>query len=128
MPRAEWPGGMMGSTRAGPSGRLRLGIIFGGQGPEHEASLSSARAVMDGLDKRRYDIEQFGIAKSGKWLMGPSAWDELLNAAEPSLLPTAIRNRPSAPRDTSVRAEALPLAALPRLSTLDCIFPIVHGV
>jgi D-alanine-D-alanine ligase len=83
---------------------------------------------MDGLQKHRYEIEQFGIAKSGKWLVGPSAWEELLTAAEPSLLPTDIRSRLSAPRDTSERAEVLPLADLPRLSTLDCIFPIVHGV
>jgi D-alanine--D-alanine ligase len=119
----------MASTRfAGTSGRLRLGIIFGGTGPEHEASLSSARAVMDGLDSDTYRIEQFGIAKSGKWLVGPSAWDELLRAAAPSLLPTAIRNRLSAPRDPSTRAEVLPVPDLLRLSSLDCIFPIVDGI
>lgn len=124
----------MGSTRSGPSGRRRLGIIFGGTGPEHEASLYSAREVMDGLQELNqelehgYEIEQFGIAKSGKWLVGPSAWEELLTAAEPSLLPTAIRNHLSAPRDTRARAEVLPLPDLLRLSTLDCIFPIVHGV
>ena len=83
---------------------------------------------MDGLDKHRYEIDQFGVAKSGKWLIGPSAWDELLISAEPSLLPIAIRNRPSAPCDASVCAEVPPLVALPRLSALDCIFPIVHGV
>jgi D-alanine-D-alanine ligase len=119
---------MMGSTRAGPPGRLRLGIIFGGKGPEHEASLSSARAVMDGLDPHRYEIEQFGITKSGKWLMGPSAWDELLTAAEPRLLPISIRTRPRAPHGTSVCAGVSPLVALPHLSASDCIFPIVHGV
>jgi D-alanine--D-alanine ligase len=83
---------------------------------------------MDGLHEHRYEIEQFGIAKSGEWLVGPSAWEELLTTAEPSLLPTAIRNRLSAPRNTSARAEVLRLPDLLRLSTLDCIFPIVHGV
>jgi D-alanine-D-alanine ligase len=119
----------MASTRfAGTSDRLRLGIIFGGTGPEHEASLSSARAVIDGLDSHTYQIEQFGIAKSGEWLVGPSAWEELLTAADPSLLPTAIRSRLDAPRDTSARAEVLPVPDLLRLSSLDCLFPIVHGV
>jgi D-alanine-D-alanine ligase len=119
----------MGSTRvAGTSDRLRLGIVFGGTGPEHEASLSSARDVMDGLDSDTYQIEQFGIAKSGEWLMGPSAWNELLTAAEPSLLPTAIRGRLGSHRGASARAEVLPVPDLLRLSSLDCIFPIVDGI
>jgi hypothetical protein len=119
---------MMGSTRAGRPRRLRIGIVFGGRGPEHEASLSSARAVIDGLDQNRYEIEQFGIAKSGTWLVGPSAWDELLAAADPRLLPTAIKGHLDNPGDIGARAEKLPLADLLRLSTLDCIFPVVHGL
>ncbi len=118
----------MGSTRAGRPRRLRIGIVFGGRGPEHEASLSSARAVIDGLDQNRYEIEQFGITKSGTWLVGPSAWDELLAAADPRLLPTAVKGHLNKLTDIGARAEKLPLADLLRLSTLDCIFPIVHGL
>lgn len=36
--------------------RIRIGVIFGGQSGEHEVSLVSARAVLNGLDPARYDV------------------------------------------------------------------------
>ena len=107
---------------------IRIGIIFGGRGPEHEASLSSAKAVMDGLDGSRYRIEQFGIGKSGEWLSGPSAWYALVRAADPDLLPAAIRNTPQVPFVGKGHLEVSAIPDLQRLSGLDCIFPIVDGV
>ena len=64
--------------------RIKLGIIFGGTGPEHEASLSSAKAVLDHLDPDRYEVIQFAIEKSGHWLTGPNAWQCLYADADNS--------------------------------------------
>ena len=106
---------------------MRLGVIFGGIGSEHEASLSSARAVLDHLDRRRYRFELFGISKDGSWLVGEGAWHALYSDADPDLLPTAIRGYAD-----------LPTLARPRVYAgypdrhafdgLDCLLPIVDGI
>ena len=48
--------------------KTRVGIIFGGQSPEHEISIQSAKNVYEALDKSRYEPILIGISKSGKWL------------------------------------------------------------
>ncbi len=50
--------------------KIKIGVIFGGQSKEHEVSLNSARAVIDALDKSKYDIVPIAITKKGKWLIG----------------------------------------------------------
>jgi D-alanine--D-alanine ligase len=116
----------MDNTPAQRQRRTRLGLIFGGVGPEHEASLSSARAVLDHLDPSRYDIIQLAIEKSGEWLAGSHAWEHLYIAADPRLLPTAIRGIPIRQQTRPVRK----LGARPtksQFSAIDVVFPLVHG-
>ncbi len=50
--------------------KLKIGVIFGGRSGEHEVSIVSASAVMDNLDKEKYEIIPIGITKEGKWLAG----------------------------------------------------------
>lgn len=55
------------------SGKIRLGIIFGGRSSEHEVSVTSARSVVEAVDKDRYEIELYCILPDGKWVTGPGA-------------------------------------------------------
>ncbi len=50
----------------GPSGRLRLCIIFGGQSGEHQVSVVSAQHVIAAAD--RFDVVPIGLSKKGAWL------------------------------------------------------------
>jgi len=59
-------GFIAGAAKAGSL--IAIGIIFGGVGPEHEASLSSAHSIMRRIDRTKYRIELFGISKDGTWL------------------------------------------------------------
>ncbi len=50
--------------------KVNLAVIFGGKSGEHEVSLSSARSVMEALDKEKYKIIPIAITKKGNWLLG----------------------------------------------------------
>lgn len=47
--------------------KIRVGLIFGGRSCEHEVSLSSARSVIEAIDRARYDLTLIHIAKDGGW-------------------------------------------------------------
>lgn len=51
--------------------KLRVAVIYGGRSGEHEVSVRSARAVMDGLDPARYEKVEYFIDQQGKWLPRP---------------------------------------------------------
>ena len=51
--------------------KLRVAVIYGGRSGEHEVSVRSARAIMQGLDAARYEQIEYFIDKNGKWSPGP---------------------------------------------------------
>jgi D-alanine-D-alanine ligase len=112
--------------------KVRVGVLFGGQSGEHEVSLVSARAIMDGLDPEKYDIIPIGITKQGRWIIAADAHARLLVQADPSKLPggsisatttasTGISDQEMDPGTLIVAGEHSPL------KTLDVIFPVLHG-
>jgi len=52
--------------------RLRVGVIYGGRSVEHECRLVSARAIMQALDPRRYEVVPIGIHATGTLVLGGS--------------------------------------------------------
>ena len=46
---------------------MRVAVVFGGRTGEHEVSIRSAKAVMDSLDKAKYEALPMFIGKDGKW-------------------------------------------------------------
>ncbi len=102
------------------SGRLRVGVVFGGRSGEHEVSLRSARFVLDNLDPAKYEVVPIGVTKSGEWLLDRDPM-RLLSAETPDAngattlpvtLPTGAIDRPS------------PAA---KIGDLDVLFPVMHG-
>lgn len=47
--------------------KLKIGILFGGKSAEHDVSLQSAKNVINGLDKNKYQITPIKINKDGKF-------------------------------------------------------------
>jgi D-alanine-D-alanine ligase len=93
------------------SGRIRVGIVYGGQSAEHEISILSARNVLAALDRSRFTPVLIGIDKSGKWL----AQDErrlLESARDPRLV--GIEPGLPAPIETAS-------------GQVDVVFPVLHG-
>jgi len=108
--------------------KLRVGVVFGGRSGEHEVSVRSARAVIDGLDARRYEVVPIAITKEGKWL-SPAHAVRLLpqetrrlvaeEVAAEERQPSALIGDPSSNGLVAHDAgEATPL---------DVVFPVLHG-
>jgi len=47
--------------------KLRVAVVYGGRSGEHEVSVRSARAVLDGMDPAKYEKIEYFIDKDGKW-------------------------------------------------------------
>jgi D-alanine-D-alanine ligase len=47
--------------------KIRVALIYGGRSGEHEVSLRSAESVKGALDRDKYQILEYFIAKNGKW-------------------------------------------------------------
>lgn len=56
-----------------------VAVIFGGASSEYEISLKSAAAVIENLDKDKYDIVNIGITRTGKWLRYYGGYEEIKN-------------------------------------------------
>lgn len=109
--------------------KLRVGLIFGGRSGEHEVSLASAKAIMENLDRDKYEIVPIGITKKGSWLLG----------AEPAQL---LAGGQGIEQDDQTGSTAVTLTGDPTVrrliplqgkepleenGVLDVIFPVMHG-
>lgn len=111
--------------------KLRVGVIFGGRSGEHEISIRSARAVVEAIDQKKYEVIPIAITREGKWLSPPEA-AQLLPESARSLLPAvsedsrgdvAILGDPSHQGLMLFRKNGAPLPS----EQLDIVFPLLHG-
>jgi D-alanine-D-alanine ligase len=109
--------------------KLRVGVIFGGRSGEHEVSIRSARAIVEAIDRKKFEVIPIGITKEGKWL-APAQSAQLLPAAVQPLLPSkthtatgdvALHGDPSRKGLISLHSETL------NGEKLDVVFPALHG-
>ena len=106
------------------TGKLRVGVIFGGRSAEHEVSLVSAASVINALDKSKYDVIPIGISAEGRWLSSPDAvrllkeGGRLNDQHQMILLPDPAQGGLVALGDSAGERERLPI---------DVIFPVLHG-
>jgi D-alanine-D-alanine ligase len=110
--------------------RVRVGLIFGGRSGEHEVSVRSARAVIESIDRRKYEVVPIAISKEGKWLpphesigLFPAETNQLLSTDfENSVSGVAILGDPS-------QKGLVSLSSSHSISTetLDVVFPVLHG-
>jgi len=105
--------------------KLKIGVLFGGKSAEHEVSLQSARNVINGLDKSKYEVIPIGISKEGKWLLSNTS-NYLLNTNNPKLIKLNKSNK-----EISLYAQGQGALSTLNDSTnkqkIDVIFPVLHG-
>jgi D-alanine-D-alanine ligase len=51
------------------SQRLSVGLLFGGESPEHEVSIVSAKSIAAQLDQGRFEVRPIGISRDGVWVV-----------------------------------------------------------
>lgn len=102
------------------SGKIRVGIIFGGQSAEHEISILSARNVLAALDRSRFEPVLIGVDKAGRWLEQPQ---QLLESAQDARLAHIASDGPPAHIVGPLAAAGERTAS----ARIDVIFPVLHG-
>lgn len=111
--------------------KLRVGVIFGGRSGEHEVSIRSARAIVEAIDRKKFEVVPIAITKEGKWL-APAHSAQLLPASVHSLLPSkthtatadiALLGDPSHGGLISLEADSRSFTG----EKLDVVFPALHG-
>lgn len=45
-----------------------VGLLFGGESPEHEVSIATARSIHANLDPKAFQVQPIGVAKNGVWV------------------------------------------------------------
>ena len=103
-------------------------MIFGGRSGEHEISIRSARAIIEAIDRRKFDVVPIAITQEGKWL-APAHSAQLLPSAVHGLLPSETH---AATSDIAILGDPSHkgLVTLDSNSTkekLDVVFPALHG-
>ena len=53
--------------------KIRVGVLFGGRSAEHEVSVTSARSLLEAIDRDKYDVTLIGIDRQGRWLLAADA-------------------------------------------------------
>ena len=107
--------------------KVRVGVIFGGRSGEHEVSIRSARAIVESIDRKKFDVVPIAITKEGKWLP-PAHSSQLLPASVQPLLASssttgdvALLGDPSHKGLISLNSESHVA------EKLDVVFPALHG-
>lgn len=107
--------------------KLRVGVIFGGRSGEHEISIRSARAIVEAIDRRKFDVVPIAITKEGKWL-APAHSAQLLPDAVHGLLPSSTH---TATADVALLGDPSRKGLISLDANtgekLDVVFPALHG-
>ena len=76
---------------------LRVAVLAGGRSSEHAISRESARSVLEGLDRGRFETTLIDISRDGRWEITDGGQSRL-PADEPALetLPVIAGSPPAA--------------------------------
>jgi D-alanine-D-alanine ligase len=117
--------------------KIRVGVIYGGRSGEHEVSIASAAAVVQNLDKQRYEPIPVRIEKDGRWIIADRlpASSSAAEVIEQSRAQTAQRlgrggreaHLVAHPGDEQIMT--IERGSNPSITglALDVVFPVLHG-
>jgi D-alanine-D-alanine ligase len=103
-----------------------VGLLCGGQSPEHEISLLSAWSVYQALDREKYDICVVGISKQGVWQHYGDTEEFLIDRDDPRKIRLAEGGRVCFFCRNCVNVRLWELGTGQEYP-LDMAFPVLHG-
>jgi D-alanine-D-alanine ligase len=109
--------------------KVRVAVIFGGRSGEHEVSIRSAEAVIQAIDRKKYDVLPLAITKEGKWLPPQESVGLLPASVNKSITPPESTGDVALVGDPSHKG----LITIDNNSggdarqQIDVIFPVLHG-
>jgi D-alanine-D-alanine ligase len=112
------------------SGKLRIGVIFGGRSGEHEVSLRSASSIIAALDPQKYEVVPIGITKEGNWLTvtksAALSAEKVLASMEQAALQQDLARQELLQVAAQSPLSKATISASPQLA-VDVVFPVLHG-
>jgi D-alanine-D-alanine ligase len=108
--------------------KLKVAVVFGGRSGEHEISVMSARAIIEKLDRSKYEVTPLYVSRDGRWLPPATAQQQLATANVKELKTEGFSENdalaliPGA-SDRPGRWEGKTEA----LGQMDILFPVIHG-
>ena len=110
--------------------KLRVGVVFGGRSGEHEVSIRSAKAIIEAIDRKKFEVLPIAISEEGKWLppaesvqLLPDSVRPLLSSAHNVTGQVAILGDPSHRGLISLERNSHSVTA----EKIDVVFPALHG-
>lgn len=105
------------------SNSKKVAVLFGGCSSEYEVSLQSSHAVIDNIDKDRYEVVLIGINKAGEWYLfedhidriKDNTWEEVSNKKVTISVSREDHGVIIFDNDKVERVK------------LDAVFPVLHG-
>lgn len=110
------------------SKKLNVAVVFGGRSGEHEVSVMSARAVMENLDREKYNVMPLYVSRDGQWLPPSRAQSQLsggdvkqlqtsgFELSESLALVPGVADKPGSWQSQKETLESI-----------DVVFPVIHG-
>lgn len=104
------------------SEKTTLALVFGGQSPEHEVSIRSARNIFEAIPKDTYEVVLIGVSKTGLW--AHISQEEL--ASESLTLGESGKALVVVPGAKTQQIRYLE-ASVESFPQIEVVFPITHG-
>lgn len=106
----------------------RVVVVYGGRSSEHAISCLSARAVLQVVDRDRYEVHPVGVTRSGRWTLTDGAIPLTADAPLPEVPDTgptaALVGTRKGPLLVELDDEGDRVASHGRV---DVVFPLMHG-
>jgi len=116
--------------------KIRVAVVFGGRGPEHQVSCMGGGNMLGAIDRSRYEVIPVGITTDGSWVQVADA-PELLAVTDgqlPTVEAIAAPGSQLVPwsgagvSSSGVAVAASAPAQIPHLfGDVDVVLPVLHG-
>ncbi len=104
--------------------KIRLGVLFGGDSPEHEVSIASASTLLENIDLDKYEVVPIGINKRGSWfLLSLKQFELLFRQKKLSSFESYRKKR----GNQDFLSKEIFFSPFTFKKKIDVIFPMLHG-
>jgi D-alanine-D-alanine ligase len=109
--------------------KIRVAVVFGGRGPEHQVSCMGGGNMLSSIDRSRYEVIPVGITTEGNWVLVADAPDRLTvtDGKLPTVAAVAEPGADVVPWSAGEVVATAP-AQIPHLfGDVDVVVPVLHG-
>ena len=109
--------------------KIRVAVVFGGRGPEHQVSCMGGGNALRSIDRSRYEVIPVGITTDGSWVLVADEPErlEVTDGKLPTVEAVAEPGSELVPWSGSGIVASAP-AQIPHLfGEVDLVLPVLHG-